>query len=56
MLNPVEALRKDYSKRERTIYIIGVVLITLGFVSYVIIAKFYGYYYYLNGVPTFLKR
>jgi len=39
-LNPVEALLNKYTKVERTIYVIVVILSILGFISYVAICEF----------------
>jgi len=46
----------EYSSAERTLFIAGVVLATVGLISLIVISELYGYYYFNNGVPTFLKR
>jgi cytochrome c biogenesis factor len=45
----------EYSKTERILLISGVVLAVVGIISMVAISELYGYYYFKNGVPTFLK-
>jgi hypothetical protein len=55
VLNPITAI-KEHSKSERSMWIIGVLLLFGGFISLIIISETYGYYYFNNGVPTLLKK
>ena len=55
ILNPIAAIR-EYSKTEKAMLIIGVLLAFGGLISVIIISETYGYYYFNNGVPTLLKK
>jgi len=55
ILNPIKAIQ-EYSRFEKKILIIGILLIGVGFISLIVIAEKYGYYYFDNGVPTLLKK
>lgn len=55
ILNPIKAI-KEYSKIEKIFFIVGTILTILGLISLVIIAEYYGYYYFENGVPTFFRK
>jgi hypothetical protein len=55
ILNPIAAI-EEYSKTERSMRTIGLLLLFSGFISLIIISETYGYYYFNNGVPTLLKK
>lgn len=54
ILNPIAAI-KAYSKFEKSMLTIGVLLAFGGLISSIIILETYGYYYFNNGFPTLLK-
>lgn len=54
ILNPIKAIM-HYTKLEKRILIIGIILLILGLISLILITKFYGYYYFDEGVPTWHK-
>ncbi len=53
--NPIEAIRA-YTKTEKKIMVIGVLLAFGGLISLIIISEKSGYYYFNNGIPTLLKK
>ncbi len=40
---------KHFSKVEKRAYTLGIILMTFGFITLVIITKIYGYYFFNNG-------
>jgi len=55
IINPISTIN-NYNKTEKTLLTIGTILALTGLLSIIVIAKYFGYYYFDNGVPTFLKR
>jgi uncharacterized membrane protein YdcZ (DUF606 family) len=45
----------DYSRGERRLFFLGIFLGVAGLCSSILISELYGYYYFHNGTPTFLK-
>lgn len=54
IINPVKAIKK-YNQNEKSLFIIGTVMIIIGIISVVLISEFYGYYYFKNESIQFLK-
>ena len=46
---------KHFSTTEKKWYWIGLFMTILGLLCLIIISKYYGYYYFKNGVPTWIK-
>ena len=45
-----------YTSQERKVFITGVIIFLIGFLSSIITEERYGNYYFDNGVRTLLKR
>jgi hypothetical protein len=55
VISPMEVIG-GYSRFERKIFLVGMILAALGLISLVVISELYGNYYFDNGVPTLSGR
>ena len=55
VLSPVEVIA-GYTKFEKKIFFVGIILSALGLITLLIISELYGNYYMDNGVLTLSKR
>jgi hypothetical protein len=55
VLSPIEVIG-GYTRFERKIFLVGIILATVGLISLIAISELYGYYYFDNGVPTLSRR
>ena len=46
----------EYNRTERTLFIAGIILTISGIFTLAYISEHYGYYYFKDGLPTFLKK
>ncbi len=55
VLSPIEVI-KGYTRFEKKIFFVGIILAALGLISLIAISERYGYYYFDNGVPTLFGK
>jgi hypothetical protein len=55
ILNPIKAII-EYDRYERLLLIFGTLLTVIGLISFIVISKTMGYYYFKDGIPTLLKN
>jgi uncharacterized membrane protein len=55
VVSPIEVIG-GYTRFEKKIFLVGIILAMLGLISLIAISELYGYYYFDNGVPTLSRR
>jgi uncharacterized membrane protein len=55
VISPIEVMG-GYTRFEKKVFLVGIILATVGLISLIAISELYGYYYFDNGVPTFSRR
>jgi hypothetical protein len=55
VLSPI-AVIAGYTRFEKKLFFIGIILAALGLISLLIISELYGNYYFDNGVPILTKK
>jgi hypothetical protein len=55
VISPIKVIG-GYTGFERKIFLAGIILAMVGLISLIVISQLYGYYYFVNGVPTLSGR
>jgi hypothetical protein len=55
VISPIEVIG-GYTRFEKKIFFAGIILAIVGLISLIAISQLYGYYYFVNGVPTLSRR
>jgi hypothetical protein len=55
VLSPIKVIG-GYTRFEKKIFLVGIILAMVGLISLIAISELYGYYYFDNGVPTSSRR
>ena len=55
VISPIEVIG-GYTRFEKKIFLVGIILAMFGLISLIAISELYGYYYFDNGVPTLSGR
>jgi uncharacterized membrane protein len=55
VISPIKVIG-GYTRFEKKIFLIGIILATIGLISLIAISELYGNYYFDNGVPTLSRR